>query len=340
MNKVLKSLLILFGFIIVASCSKSDSTSIAPLRDYEVQKDTDMDNIETFMKTHYMTVVNNPGSEDDMDVTYTLIPAGGSQVSIWDQTDYPKQSREVTITYDTKDVTYTIYYLLLREGTGTDSKSPCNVDNVLTAYRGEYVYTNTVTITNTDNTTTTTTTIEGTQFEENKNPSSFFSLTGVVRGWSEIFPKLKTGSYSENTDGTITYGNFGAAVMFIPSGLAYYRNTQGIIPAYSPLVFSVKLFEIQRADQDGDGVLSYLENVSATDVGYMYNLATGVSNPNDTDEDGIPDFLDADDDADGYLTSYEIKNLVDDTTYPFDEIPTCGTLGNGKKRYLDPTCHN
>lgn len=69
MNKVLKSLLLLFGFIIVTSCSKSDNAALEPLRDYEVQKATDMNNIETFMKTHYLTVTNSPGTEDDMDVT-------------------------------------------------------------------------------------------------------------------------------------------------------------------------------------------------------------------------------------------------------------------------------
>lgn len=333
MNKVLKSLLLLFGLLIVTSCSKSDSNSLAPLRDYEEQKATDMTNIETFMKTHYLTVTNSPGTTDDLDVTYTLIPEGGSQVSIWDQTDYPKQTREVTVRQGDNDVTYTIYYLLLREGTGTDSKSPCNVDNVLTGYRGEYISTKTETVNE-----ETTSTILGTQFEENKNPSSFLSLTSVIRGWSEIFPKLKTGTYSENIDGTISYGNFGSAVMFIPSGLAYYRSTQGTIPAYSPLVFNVKLFEIQRADQDGDGIDSYLEDNN--NDGYVLTFPAGVVNPDDTDGDEIPDFLDADDDGDGFLTSYEIKNLIDDTTYDFDDIPTCGTTGNGKKRHLDPTCHN
>lgn len=333
MNKVLKSLLLLFGLIIVTSCSKSDGTSSEPLRDYEVQKAADMASIETFMKTHYMTVVNNPGSDDDMDVTYTLIPEGGSQESIWDQTQYPKITREVTVRQGDNDVTYVIYYLLLREGVGADSKSPCNVDNVLAGYRGEYIYTKTETVEN-----VTTSTILGTQFEENKNPSSFLSLTAVIRGWSEIFPKLKTGNYTENIDGTVSYSDFGAAVMFIPSGLAYYRNSQGTIPAYSPLVFSVKLFEIQRADQDGDGIYSFQEDIN--NDGYVVTLPSGVTNPDDTDGDDVPDFLDSDDDDDGYLTSYEIKNLDDNTTYAFDNIPTCGSSGNGKKRHLDPTCHN
>jgi hypothetical protein len=72
----------------------------------------------------------------------------------------------------------------------------------------------------------------------------------------------------------------------------------------------------------------------------MRVLEKGVTNPDDSDGDGIPDFLDTDDDGDNYLTRFEIKNLTTNTTYPFDQIPTCGASGNGKKRYLDPTCHN
>ena len=333
MNKVLKSILVLFGILLVASCSKSDSSTLAPLRDYKEQRTTDMASIETFMKTHYMTVTHSPGTEEDMDVTYLKIPTGGTQVSIWDQTEYPRMTREVTVRQNGEDITYSIYYILLREGTGAESKSPCNVDNVLTGYRGEFLSSKSETLNG-----VTTTNIGGTQFEENKSPSTFLNLTSVIRGWCEIFPKLKTGTYSDNPDGTITYGDFGAAVMFIPSGLAYFRSTQSTIPAYSPLVFSVKLFEIQRNDQDGDGIFSYQEDIN--NDGYVLSLPKGVTNPDDSDGDGIPDFLDADDDGDGFLTKYEIKNLVDDTTYTFDNIPTCGSAGNGKKRYLDPTCHN
>jgi hypothetical protein len=42
----------------------------------------------------------------------------------------------------------------------------------------------------------------------------------------EIFPEFKTGTYSSNTDGTVSYSDFGADVMFIPSGLAYFNKVQ------------------------------------------------------------------------------------------------------------------
>jgi hypothetical protein len=51
------------------------------------------------------------------------------------------------------------------------------------------------------------------------------------------------------------------------------------------LVFSFKLFELQRLDQDGDGIPSYLEDLDGMVIRRV--LATGVLNPDDTDGDGI-----------------------------------------------------
>ena len=320
MNNFFKIIFLCTLFLSIISCSKNSSTT-EPLRDFTAQRDTDMTNIETFMHTHYMEVVNNPGAVDDQNVTFTLIPTGGTQISIWNQTVYPLLTRYVTVTQNAVDVTYKIYYLKLREGSGANSKSPCNVDRVLTAYRGEYIYSSTTTTTDTPPVSTTT--IISNQFEEVTNPQTYFNLTGVIRGWSEIFPQFKTGTYSGNPDGTTSYSDFGAGVMFIPSGLAYYSNTTGLIPAYSPLIFSFKLYEIQRMDQDADGIYSYQEDLATSTVhsdgsvtvtagvpdGYVYSLATGIVNPDDTDGDGIPDFLDVDDDNDNYTTKSETKYI-------------------------------
>lgn len=338
MNNFYKIALLFILGISIGSCSKEKS-STTPLRDYAAQYATDLANIETFMKTHYMTVTSSPGNTTDMDVAYTLITSPGTQTSIWDQTTYPIQTRMVTVTQAETEITYKIYYLKLREGVGATAKSPCNVDRVLTSYRGEYVFPSVETVGGVD-----VTTIKGFQFEEALNPQSFFNLTSVIRGWSEIFPQFKTGTYTGNPDGTVSYDNFGAGVMFIPSGLAYFGTTRTGIPAYSPLIFSFKLYEIQRVDHDGDGIYSYLEDIGGpnspnTPDGYVYTLEEGVNNADDTDGDGIPDYLDVDDDGDFFTTASEIKDPITGVAYPFASIPTCGGAGNGKKKYLDPSCH-
>jgi hypothetical protein len=269
-----------------------------------VQYASDNTDIEEYLKTNYITVVSHPGFIDDQDISIVKIPAGGTQKSIWDQTTYELKSRSVSL----HDITYKLYYLVLRNGTGI---SPCNVDGVLASYKGEYLE---------RLTTAGVTALTATPFEEVKYPQSFFSLFSVIPGWSEIFPQFKTGTYTSNSDGTVSYNDFGAGVMFIPSGLAYYAAGKGTIPAYAPLVFGFKLYEIQRTDQDGDGVMSFQEDINGD--GYMRVLATGVVNPDDTDGDGIPNFLDADDDADGVSTKTEITG-ANGVLIPFADIPSC-----------------
>lgn len=338
----------------IVSCSKSDSKT-EPLRDYTEQYSKDLISIETYLQTHYITVTNNPGATDDMDVEFHLIEDGDTtHTSIWLQTEYVLDSRPITVRQNGVDVNYKIYFLRLRQGSGPDSKSPCNVDRVLTSYRGEYISTRVDTVNNAP-----VTRYISTQFEELINPQSYFNLTGVIRGWSEIFPQFKTGSYSGNPDGTVSYQNFGAGVMIIPSGLAYYGGGSSGIPAYSPLIFSFKLYEIQRVDHDGDGIDSYLEDINGD--GYVYSLPKGVFNIDNTNrpettghagtrvlistnpdkyslEDEVPDYLDIDDDGDYYTTASEIKD-ANGNPLPFNSIPSCGGTST-TKRHLDPLCHN
>ncbi|MGL2967073.1 FKBP-type peptidyl-prolyl cis-trans isomerase [Flavobacterium sp. XGLA_31] len=359
MNNFFKSIVVSSLCLLVVSCSKSDS-STEPLRDYSAQNITDMANIEAFMKSHHMEVSSN------FDVTFTEIPSGGTEVSIWDQTTYERKVRTVTVKQADVDVEYKIYYFEFQQGSGTKSKSPCNVDNVYSAYHGEYIYTSTKTVGDQS-----ITTYNSKMFEEKINPV-YLNLSTTIRGWSEIFPKFKTGDYVSNPDGTISYSNFGAGLMFIPSGLAYYGSAIAGIPSYSPLIFNVKLYEVQRNDQDGDGIPSYQEDLDGD--GYVYKLETGVTNPDNTDgiavlkpdginfwpTDEIPDYLDSDDDNDGVYTKNEIKYTGADNvvrTYPFDGaavddpltiyvnemqgIPSCSndyTSPTRLRKHRDPNC--
>ncbi|WP_333875646.1 FKBP-type peptidyl-prolyl cis-trans isomerase [Flavobacterium sp.] len=323
MSNFFKAIVVVFSALTIVSCNKNDDNSV-PLRDYAEQYQKDIALIEEFLQTHYMDVIDHPGFPDDQNVIFTKIPDGGTQTPIWND---PNLVTDFTV--DLHDITYKLYYIKLREGSGPNSKSPCNVDKVLTSYNGKYLYEKTETV---NGASTQVLTLK--QFEESINPQSFFSLTGVIRGWSEVFPKFKTGSYSSNPDGTLSFTDFGAGVMFLPSGLGYYANSTGSIPAYSPLVFSFKLYEIERVDHDSDGIYSYQEDINGD--GYVRVLEEGVANPDDTDGDGKPDFLDIDDDGDFFTTKSEIENPLTGDPYPFDLIPTCS---DGKKRHLSNLCH-
>ena len=349
MNNFFKTILLLTLCVIVISCNKSDGGSSVPLRDYTEQYNTDIANIEEFLHTYYVEIVNHPGFSDDQDVTFTKIPTDGTQTAIWDMPNLVKD-----FTVEQNDIVYKVYYLKQTEGVG---ESPCNVDDVLTSYKGQYLFRINETIDNVD-----VSNLKINTFESTPNPQNFLSLITTIKGWSEIFPKFKAGTYTSNGDGTVSYNGFGAGVMFLPSALGYYGSSISSIPAYSPLIFNIKLYEVRRNDQDADGIDSYLEDINGD--GYVRVLGEDVLNPDDTDGDGIPDFLDIDDDGDQVSTKVETSYthpdtpliiryypyngvLVDDPLTPYvDEtrgIPSCGTTPDYTsetrlRKYLDATC--
>ena len=104
MNKFLRVALFFIAATFCVSCSKSDSNAVAAKRDYAEQYATDLANIEEFLQTHYMEVTNNPGNTDDQDVSFYEIPEGGTQTSVWNQTQYPLQAHYVA----QDDITYKI----------------------------------------------------------------------------------------------------------------------------------------------------------------------------------------------------------------------------------------
>lgn len=313
MNKFKYYFILSITTVSLFSCSKDEAVALTPPRDYATQYATESADIEEYLKTYYIEDTN-----PDVLTKISKIPAGGTQTPIWNYLNsdsFPKLlMREVTV----HDIKYKLYYVKLQDGVG---QSPSSTDGVLTAYRGEYLSRTKVGDVST---------LGSTFFEESSSPQGFLYLQGQIKGWSELFPEFKTGNYSPNPDGTVSYSDFGAGVFFIPSGLAYYATGKNVIPPYAPLVFSIKLLEIDRVDSDNDGIPNYLEDLDGD--GYMFDFRNKTDYPtfpadairyaDDTDRDGIPNYLDVDDDGDGISTRTEIT-AANGTIIPFSDIPSC-----------------
>lgn len=279
MNKYLKlALIFVFGLTLIGitlvSCTKNETPGYnVILREYPVQYQADLDSINKYLNTHYISSVDS-----DLNITFAKIPVGGTQLSIRSQSTYPLQS--IDVQNNEHGVNYKIYYLKLREGT---NESTTAVDSVYVSYKG--------------------TLLKNTQFDYSETPV-WFQLENVVSGWGEIIPLFKTGTYDTAPGpNPSSFSNFGAGVMFLPSGLAYYNQMpSSLIPSYSPLIFSFKLKSQKSRDHDRDGILSKHEVAVPT---------TLVPNPKpknyDTDGDGTPNYLDIDDDGDNVMTKVENK---------------------------------
>ncbi|MFL9831589.1 FKBP-type peptidyl-prolyl cis-trans isomerase [Flavobacterium sp. ST-87] len=326
MNKFRYYFILIITTLSLFSCSKDDNTiEEVPLRDYGEQHAKDNDSIEKYLNNYYIEEITDaPGEPQDQDIKMTKIPEGGTQESIMSLLNSPTFPKLLEKEIKLHDITYKLYYLVLREGVG---EKPTNVDGVFADYKG--------------------TLLDGTVFDQSMNPQGLYNLDGytqtagvpVIRGWSEVFPEFKTGNYEESGlgDGTLVYKDFGAGVMFLPSGLAYYGSGSGSIPSYTPILFSFKLYELRRYDHDNDGIPSYLEDIDGD--GYL-PLSSSADMKDDSDGDGIPDYLDADDDGDGFLTRREIT--VNGKLIPFESIPDCSgntTNPDRKKKYLDKNCY-
>lgn len=319
MNKVKFYFILPLISIVLFSCNNDDNTKITPPRDYEVQYPVDLDSIESYLKTHSFSVVEVDGLTDVKIDTFIVGNTEG-KVSIWDNTEYPLQFKMVkndsrsTYLVDGRvsdPVDYKMYYLLINEGGGA---STTRFDSTYVSYRGWK--------------------LDNEQFDISNQPiwATFPQIQSgeisLISGFRQFTPLLKAAipPFVAGPDGQVTYNNSGVGVVFLPSGLGYYNSSQINIPAYSPLVFTVRLHTVRERDHDSDGILSKYENGSGVE-----DLFTV-----DTDGDTVPDFLDIDDDGDNVRTLLEIKNPVTSASFPFDQIPTC--TGGTLKKHLDPAC--
>lgn len=319
MNKFRLYFILLFTSIILFSCNKDDGPSITPPREFSEQYAADIDSIEQYLKTHHLVKVEVDGR---IDVIIDSIPENNTEglISIWDNTEFPlkfkivKNDSRITNLVDGRvndSVDYKMYYLILNQGGG---KPATTTDSTFVSYRGWN--------------------LENKQFDINNTPfwatfpkitSNEVSLISGFRQFTALLNAAESITIPPDGDGTIIYNNYGAGVVFIPSGLGYYNSSTSGISAYSPLVFTVRLHAVRERDHDRDGVHTKYEDLNGDKDPYN----------DDTDGDSIPDFLDLDDDGDAFLTKSEIKNPAGGT-YPYEQIPTC-TVG-GLKVHLDPNC--
>lgn len=187
-------------------------------RDYAIQYNEDLYKIEDFLKTHSITVINHADFTDDQDASFAIVPNLDSN-SIWgDNAATPKLSLLVKLA-TVGGVAHKIYYIKFREGVGA---SP-NINSTIRAVFSGFLTTN-----------------MSAAFDKSVQQGAVFSLNQLIFGWREILPEFKMGTVSS----TNVYSDFGAGVMFLPSAFGYYDKNTAQIPAYSPLIFTIKLYNV------------------------------------------------------------------------------------------------
>ena len=290
-----KGFLVLLILLLSISCKKDDDggITVVPPRDLGEVAVENNDSIVSFLKTHfynYEEFETPPSGFNYQIVIDTIEGVNAGKTPLFDQVT----TKVINIKdEDDTDVPHTLYYLVARQGVG---ENPTVADSTFVNYRGNL--------------------LDGKAFDNSTVPV-WFDLLSLVRGFREFMPALKKGTYVGDNNGFPVFDNYGIGMVIMPSGLGYFSASQGSIPQYSPLLFTVSLFDVNVTDHDRDGILSIDEDVD------------GDGNPanDNTDGDQFPNYFDPDDDGDGVLTinEYDENN---------DGIPD-DTDGDGIPDYLD-----
>jgi hypothetical protein len=312
---LLITLCVIVGFV---SCSKDDNEdgpTIVPARDRAEQQVIDKDSLIGYLETHYYNSSAFLGNLNPSinDLIISELADGETNPPVGHTLLIDAIEIKTTVFLD---VDYEYYILRLNQG-DINGVRPYFSDNVRVIYSGNL--------------------LNEEVFDSAVTPTEF-DLTALVTGWGRVFPQFNIAeNFIENEDGTISFNNAGVGVMFLPSGLGYFSNPPINIPLYSPLIFRFELYQSEINDHDLDGIPSYLE-----DLDDDKNLGN-----DDTDEDGIQDFIDVDDDGDGTLTIEEDLEDIDpnvdssgdgilDNDLDGDGDPTNDdTDGDGIPNYLD-----
>jgi len=264
------------GLLFAVSCKKNDSKTATPPRDVTEVRNENNAAIENFLKTHSYTF--SPTATISETVVFTT--TSNTADAIFNNSNLKRLELDV---YDANSqrVRHTLYYMILQEGVGTTTTI---ADSVYVNYKGQL--------------------LDLSVFDKTETQSLSYWMdlignivtqrpAGTIKGFREGVALLKSSAdnkLSNNTDGTLnapTDGGIG--VFFIPSGLGYFSNTQSKIPAYSPLIFTVRLIATRRADHDHDGKKSIDEIVRDP-----YGIVTYPDCDAKKDRTYLPDYLDAD----------------------------------------------
>jgi hypothetical protein len=273
-------------FVCVACPNDDDDDFEVVLADRGEQSIIDDALILEYLQTHFYNYEDfeNPPANFDFRIVFDTIAGDNSdRLSIFEVG--MATGALIDTVYNRTGADQTLYKLVVRQGVGERPSSIA--DSLFMNLQG--------------------TLLEGEVFENSENPL-WFDLTATVDGFSQGLGNLGNvrgaSGFTQNPDGTIEFNNdYEIGALFIPSGLGFFAAPPSVnIPAFSPLIFTYDVFQIEESDHDNDGIRTLLEDVDNN--GFFFDEV------DNTDGDPLINFLDIDDDNDRVLTEFEIVTSI------------------------------
>lgn len=263
--------------IAISSCRNDDDSGVIsiPEEDRTEQQAKDRDTLIDYLQTHYYNSAVFEGNMNPSidDLIISELPEGET---------LPDDHTFLIDAVETKttillEVDYEYYILRLNQGGG--DQSPNFPDEIRLNYSGNL--------------------LSGLVFDSTAN-STVLDLSSLVPGWSRVIPEFNVAEdFVFNNDGTVSFFNAGVGAMFIPSGLGFFSGGGASIPVYSNLVFKFEIYQTEVNDHDFDGIPTYREDLDED---------LDLSN-DDTDDNGLANFISIDDDGDGVITNDELEHI-------------------------------
>ena len=200
--------------ILLTSCKNDDGNggNVVPPRDRGEEAIAAEAEIISYLETHFYNYeeFNSPPVDFDYKIKFdTIAGDNADKIRLIDQVD----TKTVKDRFD-EDVTYTLYYLNVRQGAG--EASPNFPDLAIVSYEGQTLLDNQV-------------------FDGSVSPVKF-DLTQIINGLQDALVEFNAADPEQtvqNPDGTVTFKDFGVGAVFVPSGLGYFNNpliASGISP--------------------------------------------------------------------------------------------------------------
>ncbi|MGL4584000.1 MAG: EF-hand domain-containing protein [Flavobacterium sp.] len=370
MNRLFTVLSLAFLGLIAANCNKDDGNGgneVVNLRDRKEVREENAKQIEEYLDKNYMIVdgdnirfdsLSNPNAPKDakslrtdssIEIKYQKITSDNYE---YEAVRLSNGNTTLKFTKPKDTLSYQIAYFIVPDKAGHkqvgNGESISTIDSV-------FIKSNTYSLKN--------------ELAQTDGMGGYFSFPITLKEFGymsqgvyslvpsqlrtaerQILTKLKTATGIKlHTDGTPTYdkGSAGRIIAIIPSGVGYFNaGTGGKVKAYQPHIIDMTLIAKKERDHDGDGILSKYEVEKIMKLGREATEAdfAGLTIHDyfgyDLDGDGIPNFLDDDDDGDGVLTRTELQHKEKDATkyttlkYFDPRLKTCSDV----YRYLDRAC--
>ena len=286
MNRIL---LILGIALTVIACNNDDDTNViaVPVKTLtEVVAENEVE-IADYLATHTYNYEDFEGGATDATITIQELTgdnAGKTPLADLMQTvNINVSSSHFGLEEEENDVSHKLYYLEVVEGGGVN---PTYADSTLLKYEGML--------------------LNGTKFDAS-NEFTWLELPFTVRGFANGAAQFKTGTTDgivANPDGTTNISNSGKGIVIMPAGLAYFLSNN-TIPSYAPLVFTLEIgLTVEDTDTDRDGIPNLMEDLNGN--GYMFDDNTDSDLERSNFTTAVPNFRDSDDDGDGTSTRDEI----------------------------------